>query len=97
MSETHAAIAALLVGTLTIRLAGATLGQRLPTEGGWARALNALPGCLILSLVIVMLLNGGPREWFAAALALATAAVTKSLPATMAVGVAAVALLRHFV
>jgi len=96
MSETHIVIAALIVGTLTVRLAGVTLGQKLPSRGGWARALNALPGCLILSLVIVMLTNGGPKEWFAAALALATAVLTKSLPATMAVGVVAIALLRNF-
>ncbi len=96
MSEIHIVTAALIVGTLTVRLAGAALGRRLPTRGGWARALNALPGCLILSLVIVMLTNGGPKEWFAAGLALATAFLTKSLPATMAVGVVAIALLRNF-
>jgi uncharacterized membrane protein len=60
------------------------------------RALNALPGCLLVSLISLALLSGGPREWLAAARAIAAAIVTKSLPLTMAVGIAAIWALRTF-
>jgi uncharacterized membrane protein len=89
-------IIGLSVGTFAIRLSGILLGQRLPQSGGWASALNALPGCLLVSLVAVALLSGGPKEWAAAAIALAVAIVTKSLPLTMAVGIAAIWALRTF-
>jgi uncharacterized membrane protein len=58
--------------------------------------LNALPGCLLVSLVAVALLSGGPKEWAAAVIALAVAIVTKSLPLTMAVGIASIWALRTF-
>jgi uncharacterized membrane protein len=82
--------------TLGIRLGGVIVGRRIPQQGVWARALNALPGCLIVSLVAVMVLSGGPQEWLAAAIALAVALVTKSLPVTMIAGIAAIWAIREF-
>jgi uncharacterized membrane protein len=96
MAEPWLVIVGLMIGTFAIRLSGILLGQRIPRDGGWARALNALPGCLLVSLVSVALLSGGPKEWVAAALAIAAAIVTKSLPLTMAVGIAAIWALRTF-
>jgi len=97
MTETWLVIGGLAIATFAIRLSGILLGQRLPRGGAWARALNALPGCLLVSLVAVALLSGGPKEWAAAALAIAAAIVTRSLPLTMAVGIAAIWALRTFV
>ena len=96
MSDAWLLIIALAVATFAIRLAGILLGQRLPTSGAWARALNALPGCLLVSLVAVALLSGGPKEWGAAAVAVCVAIVTRSLPLTMAVGIASIWALRTF-
>jgi uncharacterized membrane protein len=96
MPETWIVIVGLTVATYTIRLTGVLVGQRVPSHGPWARALNALPGCLIVSLVSLTLVSGGLREWTAGAAALATAIVTRSLPLTMAVGIAAMWGLRHF-
>jgi uncharacterized membrane protein len=95
MDERWALIAALAAGTFTIRFAGARLGQAIPREGPMARALAALPGCLIVALVATSLLSGGFEEWTAAAIALAAAALTRNVPATMAVGIAAIWVLRH--
>jgi len=81
--------------TFAIRLSGVVLGQRLPQEGVWARALKALPGSLIVSLVTVSLLSGGPMEWAAGCVALAVAIVTRNLLATMAAGIGAIWLLRY--
>lgn len=96
MTDPWLVIGGLTIATFAIRLSGVLLGQRLPQSGGWASALNALPGCLLVSLVSVALLSGGPKEWAAAALALAAAILTRSLPLTMAVGIASIWALRTF-
>jgi uncharacterized membrane protein len=54
-----------------------------------------LPGCLIVALIATSMLAAGWREWTAAALSLAAAVATRNVPATMAVGIAAVWALRH--
>ncbi len=95
MSEVALVTAGLAVATFTIRLSGILVGQRLPQHGAWARALNALPGCLIVSLVSLLLIGGGPTEWTAGAGALLIAVVTRNLPLTMAAGIAGVWLLRQ--
>lgn len=95
MTEAWFVILALTVGTFAIRLSGVLIGQRIPQEGAWARRLRALPGCLIVSLVAVSLLSGGPREWSAGLVAAVVAIVTRSLPITMVSGIAAIWLLRH--
>jgi uncharacterized membrane protein len=86
--------ALLAVATFSTRFLGVALGRRLPQSGPWTRALNALPGCLIVSLVTVMLTSGGPNEWIGAAVALGVAIATRSLPLTMIVGIAVVWALR---
>ncbi len=94
MTDVWFLIFGLAVGTFAARLGGILIGQRLPQGGGWARALNALPGTLIIALVAGQLMQGGPDEWIAGALAAATAFATRSLVLTMIVGIAAVYLLR---
>ena len=95
MDERWLLIGALAAGTFAIRFTGARLGAFIPREGPAARALAALPGCLIVALIATSMLTGGPPEWGAAALALAAAIVTRNVPATMVVGIAAVWALRH--
>lgn len=95
MTEHWAVILALTAGTFAIRLLGVVIGRRIPDDGAWARGLRALPGCLIVSLVAVSVLSGGPREWGAGMVAAVVAAATKSLLITMASGVVAIWLLRH--
>jgi len=95
MNDTWWVIAGLAAATVTIRLSGVLLGERLPTTGPWARGLRALPGCLIVSLVAVLLLGAGPAEWIAGAFALTVAILTRNLPLTMAAGIGAIYLLRQ--
>ena len=97
MTDAWLVILALTVTTFAIRLSGALLGQRIPTHGRWATALRALPGSLIVSLVVVSLLTGGPREWAAAVVATGVAVITRNLPLTMIAGIAAIWMLRHWV
>ena len=95
MSDSALVIVGLAAATISIRLFGVAVGSQLPQHGPVARALNALPGCLIVSLVAVMLLDRGPSEWLAGGIALAAAVMTRSLPLTMAVGIGAVVVLRQ--
>lgn len=94
MTDSWTVILALAAATLTVRLTGHLLGSRLPVQGPWARGLQALPGCLILSLVTYLLMQGGPQEWLAGTAALAAALISRSLPLAMAAGIAAICLLR---
>ena len=96
MTEPWLVVVGLMTATFAIRLSGILLGQRIPRDGRWARALKALPGCLLVSLVLVQLMSGGPREWIAGVVALAAAILSGSLPLTMAVGIAAIWGLRTF-
>ena len=91
MADTIWLIAGLAGLTFAIRLAGYMAGARLPATGRWARAFDALPGCLIAALVTLLLAEAGRIEGLAAAVAIAVAAVTRSLPVTMIAGIATVA------
>ena len=95
MTDTWTVVAVLAAGTFAIRLAGVLVGRHIREDGAWARGLRALPGCLIVALVSVSLLSGGPREWGAGLAAAAVAVMTRSLPLTMVGGIAAVFVLRH--
>ena len=97
MDDTWLVILGLAAATFSIRMAGVMLGARLPQTGAWARALLALPGCLIVALVSVSLLSGGTNEWIAGAIAAAVAILSRSLLATMAAGIAAIWFLSHFI
>jgi uncharacterized membrane protein len=94
MPEAILLTAGLAAATFAIRLGGYLIGARLPTTGRWVRAFDALPGCLIAALVTLLLAQGDWPEWLAAAIALAVAIPTRSLPATMLAGIVVVAVLR---
>ncbi len=94
MDEQAVTIVGLALGTFAIRLGGYLLGARMPATGPWERVLRALPGCLIAALLATILVQAGPAEWGAAAVSLAVALLSRSLPLTMVAGVAAVYLLR---
>ena len=94
MADNTQIIILLAIATLTIRLSGLFIGQRLPQTGPWANGLKALPGCLLVSLVTVMFTKGSFDEWVGGALALITALLTRSLILTMLVGIVAVWFLR---
>lgn len=94
MADTLPLILGLATATFAIRIGGFVLGRQLPAEGRWAIGFRALPGCLIAALVAVQLLQAGPAEWGAAAIATVTALATRNLPITMIAGILAVLALR---
>lgn len=96
MQDSWLIIIGLALLTFIIRLSGIVLGRRIPQSGPWVRALQALPGSLLIALVTVSVVSGGWLEWLAAAIALGVAIVTNSLPITMLVGIVSIYLLRLF-
>ena len=80
--------------SFTIRLSGYLLASQIPQGGIWARALQALPGCLIVSLVSLMMLNGTMLEWISAVMVLALAAIIRKPTFAMFAGMMIIAALR---
>ena len=80
--------------SFAIRLSGYLLASQIPQDGMWARALQALPGCLIASLVSLMMLNGTMLEWISAVIVLAIAAITRKPTLAMFAGMVIIAAMR---
>lgn len=80
-----------------IRLSGYLLASQIPQDGMWARALQALPGCLIASLVSLMMLNGTMLELISAVMVLAIAAITRKPTLAMFAGMVIIAAMRFAV
>ena len=80
--------------SFVIRLSGYLLASQIPQDGMWARALQALPGCLIVSLVSLMMLNGTMFEWISAVIVLALAAIARRPTFAMFAGMVIIAALR---
>jgi uncharacterized membrane protein len=83
--------------SFAIRLSGYLLASQIPQDGMWAHALQALPGCLIASLVSLMMLNGTMLEWISAVMVLAIAAITRKPTLAMFAGMVIIAAMRFAV
>ena len=83
--------------SFAIRLSGYLLAFQIPQDGMWARALQALPGCLIASLVSLMMLNGTMLEWISAVMVLAIAAIPRQPTLAMFAGMVIIAAMRFAV
>ena len=94
MDEMWVLILGLGGASFAIRLGGYLLAKRLPQSGAWARGMEALPGCLIMALVALMIFKAGPLEWGVSAIVLIIAIVTRMLPLSMISGMAIIAVLR---
>jgi uncharacterized membrane protein len=93
--QTWLAIFMAALATYSLRTGGLLLGDRLPQKGRVSKALEALPGTILISLVTPSIFAEGP--WGVAA-ACSTALVTyksNNVFAGMVVGVAIVALQRN--
>ncbi|MEP5154155.1 AzlD domain-containing protein [Planktotalea sp.] len=90
-TEIWLTILGLGVASYAIRLGGFLLALRLPRTGPWARGMDALPGCLIMSLVALMMLKAGPLEQVASLFVLLIAVKTRNLPISMIAGMIFVA------
>ena len=81
--------------TYCLRFGGLMLSERLPRSAGFRAFMEALPGTILLSLVVPGILACGPWGWAGAAATGLCARKTGSLFLSMGLGVAIVALGRY--
>lgn len=81
--------------TYGFRLGGLLLADRLPTVGPMRRFLDALPGAILVSLVVPAASHAGSPGLVGLVACLAAYARTRNLLLTMCAGVLAVWLLRQ--
>jgi len=88
-----AAILAMALATYATRIAGLWLAARIPRSGRIRAGADALPAAVLTAVIAPMALATGPAETGAAVIT-ALAATRLPLLATVAVGVAAIVVLR---
>ena len=83
--------------TYALRFGGLLLSERIPKSGGFKSFMEALPGTILLSLVLPGIFSAGPWGWLAAAATAVTAHKTGNLFLAMGLGMAIVAVQRNFI
>ena len=81
--------------TYALRLGGLLLAGILPNRGPVRQVLDALPGTILISLVVPAALQSGTAGMIGLAACLLAYFATKNLLATMAAGVLVVSILRQ--
>ncbi|MGB0683302.1 MAG: AzlD family protein [Magnetovibrionaceae bacterium] len=88
------AILGMGVATYLLRFGGLLAGGALPRRGRLARALEKLPGAVIIAVAIPAVVQAGPLGLIAGGFVLLAMWRTGSLFLALAVGVGGIALLR---
>lgn len=96
IKTSYLVIAAAATATYTLRLGGLLLAGRLPGSGRFKRFMDALPGTILLSLIVPAALAGGLWSWIATACTALCSLRTGNVFLSMIVGVVIVALSRWF-
>lgn len=90
------AIVVVSIITYSFRLGGLLLAERLPRTGPLRSFLDALPGTILVALVVPSAANSGWQGLIGVSACLAIYYKTKNLLLTMISGVFTVYLIRHF-
>ncbi len=77
--------------TYTLRLSGLLLAGRLPKTGKFKKFMDALPGTILLSLIVPAAIAAGPVGWIATLLTGLCSLKTGNVFVSMLVGIAIVA------
>jgi uncharacterized membrane protein len=93
-AEALLTIVGMALVTYAIRAGGFLIAERLPTTGFVAAWLRNIPGAVIAALAAPAVVNGGPPEWIASAVAALAYMLTRNIFATIVLGVLAVYLAR---
>jgi branched chain amino acid efflux pump len=96
-TESYLAIFGVAVTTYAFRFGGLLLSERIPKSGGFKVFMEALPGTILVSLVLPGIFSAGPWGWVAAMATAVTAHKTGNLFLSMGVGMAIVAVQRNFI
>lgn len=90
------AVAGAALVTYGLRFGGLLLSEKLPRTGAFKTFLEALPGTILISLVMPGIVAAGLWGWIAAALTALLARKTGNTFVAMLAGVMIVALSRYF-
>ena len=82
--------------TYSLRFGGLLLAGRLPKGGRFKKFMDALPGTILLSLIVPAALNGGVWSWVATLCTAICSLKTGNVFLSMVLGVTIVALSRCF-
>lgn len=85
-------IAAAAVATYSLRFGGLLLAGRLPKTGHFKKFMDALPGTILLSLIVPAALSAGPWGWLATVCTALCSLKTGNVFVSMILGVAIVAM-----
>lgn len=96
MNDVYLVIGAAALVTYALRFGGLLLAGRLPRTGRFKRFMDALPGTILLSLIAPAALAGGMWSWIATGATAFCSLKTGNVFVSMILGVAIVALSRHF-
>lgn len=90
----YVAIAAMALATYTCRAAGYLLMTHIQVTPGMERALQALPGSIVVAIVLPAAIRSGPAAIAGVAAGLGVMMLSRSEIGGLAVGLAVVAALR---
>lgn len=89
-------IAAAAVVTYALRLGGLLLAENLPETGRFKRFMDALPGTILLSLIMPAAIAAGFWGWVATATTAICSLRTGNVFISMLLGVGIIAISRNF-
>ncbi|MCA1944709.1 MAG: AzlD domain-containing protein [Desulfovibrio sp.] len=89
------AIGLAALATYGLRAGGLLLAERLPKTGRLRRGMDALPGALLLSLVVPSIANAGPWGVLAAGITALVAWRSRNMLVAMLLGMAVVLVQRQ--
>lgn len=89
--QTYVVIGFAALATYSLRLGGLLLAGRLPSSGKFKRFMDALPGTILLSLIVPAAINGGIWSWIATLCTGLCSLKTGNVFLSMILGVAIVA------
>ena len=82
--------------TYALRLSGLLMAGRLPKTGRFKKFMDALPGTILLSLIVPAAIAAGPSGWLATAMTALCSLKTGNIFISMIVGISIVAMGRYF-
>jgi len=82
--------------TYTLRIGGLLLAEKLPKTGRFKRFMDALPGTILLSLIVPAALAAGPVGWVATVCTGFCSLKTGNVFVSMVVGIVIVAVGRMY-
>lgn len=96
LDATYLTILAAALATYVLRLGGLLMAGRLPKTGRFKKFMDALPGTILLSLIVPAALAAGFWGWIATLCTAICSLRTGNVFLSMVVGVVIVAVSRHF-